>query len=113
MHIILKDVLKAVIAATLVVFIPKFADKNSYLSGIIGVMPMVSLTGFVFVFIEKGLDKAINYSQGAAFGMIPAALLYIGICIGLRYGFDLFASLGIGAGAWLLCTLIHQYCSHV
>lgn len=101
-------ILKIITASTLVVLIPKLVQYWPAISGMVGVMPTLSLLFFVCTYFENGKEKATIYTQGAAIGMIPAALLYVAIFFGLRNGLDVGTSVGLGMGVWVCSACLYQ-----
>ena len=102
------DFLKFVVAGVLVISIPKISYWCPSMSGVIGAMPAVSFLCLLSICFKNGNSyEAVNYSKTAAFGMVLGCLFYLGIHCALKKGINIPGAIGIGAGIWIVATMIY------
>ena len=97
-------IIKILITSGLVVAVSEIAKRSSMMAGILASIPLISVLGFVWLYIDtKDVEKISNLSTSIFWLVIPSLALFVTLPILLKKGFGFYPSLGIATSITVVC----------
>jgi uncharacterized membrane protein (GlpM family) len=83
---------------------------DTYLAGLIGVMPLTGALVLVWVYLENRGDPVImqDFAKGALWGILPSILFFLVALFCFRKQFPLPLVLCSSFGIWIVAAFVHQ-----
>jgi hypothetical protein len=101
---VLYPTLKFLITSGLIVAISEIAKRSSMLAGILASIPLISVLGLVWIYLDtKDIEKITNLSTNIFWLVIPSLALFITLPIFLKKGFGFYLSLSLASFITVLC----------
>nr|WP_108023365.1 DUF3147 family protein [Melghirimyces profundicolus] len=101
--------IKALVSATVILFVTWLANRSPTFGGWIAALPLVSLLSAFWLSLGKQSSREIaDFLTGVLWGLIPTALLLLVIVLFLRYHVSFLLSLFIGISIWGVITYLVQ-----
>jgi hypothetical protein len=89
-------ILKVAISAALVVGISEIAKRSSFLGGLLGSQPLVSLLAFVWLYQDtRDTAKVAALSISIFWLVLPSLLLFIALPLLLKHGVSFYPALAL------------------
>lgn len=100
----LQTIIKLIISSSIIVLVSEIAKKNTFLSGLIVSIPLVSVLSMIWLYIETNdIHKVKALSNGILWMVIPSMALFITLPILLNYGINFYLSLMISIIITISC----------
>ena len=97
-------IIKILITSGLVVAVSEIAKRSSMMAGILASIPLISVLGFVWLYIDtKDVEKISSLSTSIFWLVIPSLALFVTLPILLKKGFGFYPSLGIATSITVVC----------
>ena len=97
-------IIKILITSGLVVAVSEIAKRSSMMAGILASIPLISVLGFVWLYIDtKDVEKISNLSTSIFWLVIPSMALFVTLPILLKKGFGFYPSLGVATSITVVC----------
>jgi hypothetical protein len=97
-------IIKILITSGLVVAVSEIAKRSSMMAGILASIPLISVLGFVWLYIDtKDVEKISNLSTSIFWLVIPSLALFVTLPILLKKGFGFYPSLGVATSITVVC----------
>ncbi len=95
---------KILITSGLVVAVSEIAKRSSMMAGILASIPLISVLGFVWLYIDtKDVEKISSLSTSIFWLVIPSLALFVTLPILLKKGFGFYPSLGVATSITVVC----------
>jgi ABC-type xylose transport system permease subunit len=89
-------IIKVIISATLIVAISEISKKSSLIGGILASVPLVSVLGMVWLYIDtQNAEKVSQFSTSVFWLVIPSLSLFIALPILLKMKMNFYLALPI------------------
>ena len=96
-------VLKFAISAALIVGISEVAKRSSFLGGLLGSLPLVSLLAFVWLYRDtRDTAKVAALSTSIFWLVLPSLGLFIALPVLLKRGVSFYPALGAAVAVMLM-----------
>ena len=96
-------VLKFAISAALIVGISEVAKRSSFLGGLLGSLPLVSLLAFVWLYRDTGdTAKVAALSTSIFWLVLPSLALFLALPVLLKRGVSFYPALGAAVAVMLM-----------
>ena len=97
-------IIKILITSGLVVAVSEIAKRSSMIAGILASIPLISVLGFVWLYIDtKDVEKISSLSTSIFWLVIPSLALFVALPILLKKGFGFYPSLGVATSITVVC----------
>jgi len=97
-------IIKILITSGLVVAVSEIAKRSSMMAGILASIPLISVLGFVWLYIDtKDVEKISSLSTSIFWLVIPSLTLFVTLPILLKKGFGFYPSLGVATSITVVC----------
>jgi len=97
-------IIKILITSGLVVAVSEIAKRSSMMAGILASIPLISVLGFVWLYIDtKDVEKISSLSTSIFWLVIPSLALFVALPILLKKGFGFYPSLGVATSITVVC----------
>jgi len=97
-------IIKILITSGLVVAVSEIAKRSSMMAGILASIPLISVLGFVWLYIDtKDVEKISSLSTSIFWLVIPSLALFVTLPILLKKGFGFYPSLGVATSVTVVC----------
>ncbi|HIC37447.1 MAG TPA: DUF3147 family protein [Candidatus Marinimicrobia bacterium] len=97
-------IIKILITSGLVVAVSEIAKRSSMMAGILASIPLISVLGFVWLYIDtKDVEKISSLSTSIFWLVIPSLALFVTLPILLKKGFGFYPSLGVATSITVVC----------
>lgn len=96
-------ILKFAITATLIIGVSEIAKRSSFLGGLLGSLPLVSLLAFIWLYHDtRDTAKIAALSMSIFWLVLPSPVLFLVLPALLKRGVAFYPALGIAVAAMLV-----------
>ncbi|MFH0735728.1 MAG: DUF3147 family protein [bacterium] len=100
-------ILKVILSAVLITAISEISKRSSFWGGILASIPLVSVIGFVWLYIDlKDTEKISQLSTSIFWLVIPSLTLFISLPILLKYKINFYLALIFS----IIIMIVFYYC---
>ena len=103
-------IIKVVISATLIVAISEVSKKSSLIGGILASVPLVSVLGMIWLYIDtQSSEKISQFSTSVFWLVIPSLSLFIVLPVLLKMKIHFYIALPVGLIIMIGCYYLMIY----
>lgn len=96
-------IIKVIISAVIIGIITEVSRRYPTQGGIIAALPTVSVLSIIWLYVQgEQMQTLSKFALGVVYGIPSTVVMLVIVGIALQHSVNLFASLGLGMGGWLL-----------